>query len=154
MKRDVRVSVLVFKDDKLLVVNMKRKDSDIYVLAGGGLEAGESIFQAGVREVFEETGLLVKIVKLAYIKELYTDDSESMDFVLLGVVVKGELVKGYDPEYEEQFLNDVRFVDFDELKILNFHPRQLVDRLKEDFRVGFFGETIHLGRFKYPEVNK
>jgi 8-oxo-dGTP diphosphatase len=111
MNRNVRVSVIVLKGDELLVVRMHRKEKDIYVLAGGGLENGETLYEGGVREVKEETNLDVRIEKILYIKELYTDVEEAMDVILLGEIVGGELKSGYDPEHgEKQILKEVKFV--------------------------------------------
>jgi 8-oxo-dGTP pyrophosphatase MutT (NUDIX family) len=152
MMRNIRVSVLLFDGDKLLVVNMKRPNSNIFVLAGGGLEHKESIFDAGIREVKEETNLDVVILKIAYIKELYTDTDESLDIILLGNIVGGELKKGFDPEHgNNQILHDVQWVDIHKIASLPFHPKQLINRLHVDFANNFVGGTKHLGRFKYPE---
>jgi len=152
MNRNIRVSVLLFKKDEILVVNMKRDTSNIFVLPGGALENKESIFDAGIREVKEETTLEIVIEKIVYIKELYTDNEESLDIILLGKIIGGELKKGYDPEYgDNQALNEVKWIKIKNLINLNFHPRQLVNRLEFDFKNNFNNGTIYLGRFKYPE---
>jgi 8-oxo-dGTP diphosphatase len=152
MNRNIRVSVLLFKEDELLVINMKRDSSNIFILPGGALENKESIFDAGIREVKEETNLKIGIEKIAYIKELYTENEESLDIILLGKILKGKLRKGYDPEYgNNQVLNEVRWVKIKNLNNLNFHPKQLANHLEPDFKNNFNNGTIHLGRFKYPE---
>lgn len=152
MNRNVRVSVIILRGDELLVVRMQRKEKDIYVLAGGGLENGESLYEGSIREVKEETNLDVCIQKILYIKELYTETEEAMDIILLSELVGGELKKGYDPEHgDKQKLKEVKFVKLSELEHLNFHPKQLRKRLQTDFKTNFAGAAQHLGRFKYPE---
>ena|SRR5690348_251694 len=42
-----------------------RRDCDFWNLPGGGVESGEAPWQAVVREVSEETGLEVEVVRLA-----------------------------------------------------------------------------------------
>ena len=41
-----------------------RTDNDLYSIPGGGLEAGETVTQAVVREVKEETGIDVRVTGL------------------------------------------------------------------------------------------
>ncbi|MBU1199506.1 MAG: NUDIX hydrolase [Nanoarchaeota archaeon] len=152
MNRDIRVSVLLFQQNKLLVVNMKRKNSNIHVLPGGGLEKGESIFEAGIREVKEETNLKISISKIAYIKELYNDTIEAIDIILLGEIIDGNLQKGHDPEHEkDQVLHKVKWIEVEKLSLLDFHPKQLIEQLPEDLKNKFSSDIIHLGRYNYPE---
>lgn len=47
------------------VLLVKRRDLPVWVLPGGGIDDGESPEQAVVREVFEETGLQVKVIRQA-----------------------------------------------------------------------------------------
>lgn len=51
-------------DDSGRIVLVKRKDNDLSALPGGGMELGESIEEAAVREVKEETGLDVTVTGL------------------------------------------------------------------------------------------
>lgn len=48
--------------DKVLLT--RRADNGQWVLPGGGLELGESLAEACAREVLEETGLTVRVVRL------------------------------------------------------------------------------------------
>ena len=48
--------------DKLLLT--QRADNGQWVLPGGGVESGESLAEACAREVLEETGLTVRVVRL------------------------------------------------------------------------------------------
>ena len=51
------VAVAILKDGRILLV--KREDFEIWSLPGGHVESGESVAQAAIREVREETGLRV-----------------------------------------------------------------------------------------------
>lgn len=45
------------------IILVKRRDVPIWVLPGGGIDSGESPEDAVVREVFEETGLHVRVIR-------------------------------------------------------------------------------------------
>jgi 8-oxo-dGTP pyrophosphatase MutT (NUDIX family) len=61
----LRVSATAFiRDAAGRVLLQQRSDNGFWNLPGGGLELGESVAQACVREVREETGLIVEIVRL------------------------------------------------------------------------------------------
>jgi ADP-ribose pyrophosphatase YjhB (NUDIX family) len=56
------VIVAVIDDGKVLLT--KREDFEVWCLPGGGVEEGESLAEAGIREVKEETGLDVELTRL------------------------------------------------------------------------------------------
>jgi 8-oxo-dGTP pyrophosphatase MutT (NUDIX family) len=61
----LRVSATAFiRDEFGRVLLQQRSDNGFWNLPGGGLELGESVAEACVREVREETGLIVEIVRL------------------------------------------------------------------------------------------
>jgi len=56
------VIVAIIDDGKVLLT--KREDFEVWCLPGGGVEEGESLAEAGIREVKEETGLDVELMRL------------------------------------------------------------------------------------------
>lgn len=56
----VRVAAAILLEGQLVVVAHRTGDQSYFLLPGGGVEAGESLFQALVREVREETGLTIE----------------------------------------------------------------------------------------------
>lgn len=54
----IAVAVSVFiQDDEGRILMIRRTDNDLYSIPGGQLELGETLSQAAVREVREETGI-------------------------------------------------------------------------------------------------
>src|SRR5436190_998514 len=56
------VHVAVIRRDEVLLV--QREDFEVWGLPGGEIEPGETPAQAAVREVYEETGLNVRLTRL------------------------------------------------------------------------------------------
>lgn len=61
--------VMIYKDEKILVINRKKSDWPGLSFPGGHVEKDESIEESVYREIKEETGLTLNSVKLCAIKE-------------------------------------------------------------------------------------
>jgi 8-oxo-dGTP diphosphatase len=71
------VSAAVIRDGKVLIVRRARPPAaGLYTLPGGGVELGETLLDAVVREVREETALVVEPVALAGYREAIGRDGE------------------------------------------------------------------------------
>lgn len=71
------VGAVLFKDSRVLLIKRGKPPLEgWWTLPGGLVEAGERLESAVVREVFEETGLRVRPVKLAAIFERIMPDVE------------------------------------------------------------------------------
>ncbi|MEK6874966.1 MAG: NUDIX domain-containing protein [Nanoarchaeota archaeon] len=148
----IRVGVVLRKNNEILVIRMHRENGDIFVLPGGGLEVGEGIIECAKREVKEETGLTIELHKILYLKDLVTATDHALEMVILGNITGGYIVKGFDPENKGcNILKEVTWISVDELKNLNFHPKQLREALPTAFKSDFADATTYLGKFQYPE---
>src|SRR5215471_10562647 len=58
----VGVNAIIFDEGRVLLAH--RRDIDWWNLPGGGMEAGETVDEAIRREVYEETGLEIKVEQL------------------------------------------------------------------------------------------
>lgn len=62
MRKNAAIGI-IFNKEKSQVLLVKRQDIPLWVLPGGGVDDGESSHHAVLREVFEETGLKVEVVR-------------------------------------------------------------------------------------------
>src|SRR5262249_15782918 len=70
------VSAAIFRDGRVLIVRRARRPADgLYTLPGGGVELGETLEQAVIREVREETGLAIAPLALVGFREAIARDA-------------------------------------------------------------------------------
>jgi len=70
------VSAAIFRDGRVLIVRRARPPANgLYTLPGGGVELGETLEEAVIREVREETALEVEPVALAGYRQAITRDA-------------------------------------------------------------------------------
>jgi 8-oxo-dGTP diphosphatase len=71
------VSAAILRDGRILLVRRARAPGrDLFSLPGGVVEAGETLAEAVIREVHEETGLTVEPVRLAGHREVIVRDAD------------------------------------------------------------------------------
>ncbi|MGA8943455.1 MAG: NUDIX domain-containing protein [Thermoactinomyces sp.] len=105
----------------------KRSDNHLWSLPGGGMELGESIEQCIIREVKEETGLDVEVVKCIGI---YTDPHHLIQYS------DGEVRQQFSILFECRIIGgkiavssestQVKFFSKKELALLDLHPAQKI----------------------------
>ena len=71
------VSAAIIRDGKVLIVRRARAPArGVFTLPGGGVEAGETLHEAVIREVLEETGLVIAPIALAGHREVIARDGD------------------------------------------------------------------------------
>ena len=71
------VSAAIFRNGRVLIVRRARPPAyGLYTLPGGGVELGETLEQAVVREVREETALEIEPIALAGYRQAIARDGE------------------------------------------------------------------------------
>ena len=71
------VSAAIFRDGRVLIVRRARPPAHgIYTLPGGGVELGETLEEAVIREVREETALEIEPVALAGYRQAIARDAD------------------------------------------------------------------------------
>lgn len=103
MKRVDYASVLVFdrSQSKVLMVRNGSEASSYWSLPTGGVEKGETLEQAAVREAKEETGLDIEITGLYTVREVFfsTRGEHALLFTFYAKVTGGQLQIS-DPDQE------------------------------------------------------
>ncbi len=130
----IRVGVILIKKDKILLAKHLKRGQGYWVLPGGAAEHGETLAEAAIREVREETGLKIKIDKLVFVSDYIPPGGRrhTIDFFFTGRVISGHLRKGSD-----RFLDEVRYFPVSALDKLVFYPyisSEIKDGAKDKFK--------------------
>lgn len=116
---ELTVLCLIYDKDRYLLQDRVKEDWRGYTLPGGHIEAGESIVDAVVREMREETGLTVLNPRLCGIKQFPTEEGRYIVFLFCADQFEGEVVSSEEGEMhwvEKEELSHVPLVsDFDQL---------------------------------------
>lgn len=126
------------------VLLIHKVDNDFWALPGGGHDAGESITDTVVREIKEETGLDIEVVRLI---GLYTDPRHVMAYddgevrQQFSMCFEVRWVSG-QPKEDGSETKAVRWVDPTDLDQLNIHPSM---RLRIDHAVERTSSEPYLG---------
>ncbi|WP_037321437.1 NUDIX hydrolase [Amycolatopsis orientalis] len=137
------VTVAIF-DDQGRILLIHKVDNDLWALPGGGHDAGESITDTAVREVQEETGLEIEIVRLV---GTYTDPRHVMAYddgevrQQFSLCFEGRWTGG-QPREDGTETKDVRWVSSNALDDLNIHPSM---RLRIEHALDRERKTPYLG---------
>ena len=92
MKHRISAGIIVEHQSRVLLVRHLRPGRyDFWVAPGGGVQGEEELSAAAIREVREESGLLVEAGRLAYIEELIQPDLRLCKFWFAGRLLGGEL---------------------------------------------------------------
>ena len=75
---NIRVGAIIMKDRKLLMIGNEKVDY-LYSV-GGRIKFGETAEAAIIREVFEETGVVMEIDRLGFVHENYFYGDSSSNF--------------------------------------------------------------------------
>lgn len=118
---------LILHQDRLLLVNAYREGSDLWCAPGGGVEAGSSLPDNLIREVFEETGLTVAVGEPALINEFHDPVT---GFHQVEIFFRCQIVAGaIDPHWRdpEGVVTTRRFFDRSALAAIRVKPDSLAD---------------------------
>ena len=138
MKR-IRAVAIIVNNRKILLIHRINKGKEYHIFPGGGVENGETVEQAVLREVQEETSLEVKIEKLLY-HHIYDDGTEHFFYLCLYVSGEPKLGDGNEArdmkESNANFYNPVWY-DTEGLPQLLLYPLEIRDWFIEDTKTNF-----------------
>lgn len=125
----VRVSGMIWHDQKLLLVRQGRPGHPRWMLPGGGVDPGESMTVALARELREELACAqVAVAEPCALVESIAPESHSSGRHLIHVVFRVDvpapesIATGRQPKVEDQAVQEIRWVSRDEILKLPLHP--------------------------------
>ncbi|HSO11949.1 MAG TPA: NUDIX domain-containing protein [Anaerolineales bacterium] len=120
-------------DEQERVLLTKRRDNSQWCLPSGGVEPGESVAEACEREVFEETGLSVRVKRFVGVyshPDQLTVYSETDKFQIIALHFEAEVMGGELGLSDET--SDVGYFTMKEiegLEMLGRHKERIIDTL-------------------------
>jgi 8-oxo-dGTP diphosphatase len=149
----IRVACAVVDGEgRVLLVRHAKSGRDYWLLPGGGVEEGETIVEAGRREVREETGLDAEIGRLLLVAESIEPPEHGRHIVHLvfaATVASGAIHPGLDGR-----IVDAAWMPVERLPWLEMRPN-IAGELMECIGEGMSGPVRMLGNVwrdvRYPE---
>lgn len=141
----IRVAGIIPMEDGFALMHrvgvIKRKDyQEYYTFPGGGLEENETLEQGVIREIKEEFGIDVEVVKKLY--EMNSEKFNQKEYFFLCKYEGGKFGTGDGPEYN----NDPKYIDSgkfipeiikkENVKTLLLLPTEIRDKFVEDIEKG------------------
>lgn len=119
----VRVTGILIEDEKVLLVKQKVANRN-WSLPGGRVENGETLEEAMIREMREETGLEVKIKKLLYVCDKPDASPSLLHITFLLERIEGEITLPFvHHEFDLNPIHDVQMVAIEELSRYGFSEK-------------------------------
>ncbi|WP_416730979.1 NUDIX hydrolase [Fictibacillus sp. JL2B1089] len=114
---------VVIREGKILLVQQKVKRGEIvWNFPGGGVEDSETFEQACIREVMEETGYTVKLIKSLF------QSKEKQTFLC-------ELISGTLSIEDDEDILDVRWIDLKDDRYFDDVSRPVVEMVLKNMDV-------------------
>jgi len=136
-KIGVRPCAIFIEKDRVLCIDCKYEDGEYFLFPGGGLEAGETMEEAAIREMFEETGLIVKIKKMIYVNDWIKDrktNTRVLNIFFLVEKLGGQIIPG---EKDGGKIKEIKWIDLKDISKIDLRPKYLAKRLFRDYKKGF-----------------
>ena len=142
-----RVAGIIFMNGGVALMHrvgvLKRKDiQEYYTFPGGGLEEGETLEEGTIREIKEEFGIDVEVVKKLY--ELKSVKFNQKEYFFLCEYIGGEFGTGEGPE----FSNNPKYIDSgkylpeivkkEDVKNIPLLPPEIKEKFVNDIEKGVF----------------
>lgn len=99
-KVELTTLCMIRRGDQILLQNRVKKDWCGYALPGGHVEPGESIVDAVIREMKEETGLTIQTPQLCGIKQFPIDGGRYLVFLFRADHFEGQLLSSDEGRME------------------------------------------------------
>ena len=134
----IAARAVILHDDRLLLVNAYADaNSTLWCAPGGGVEKGSSIPDNLIREVHEETGLIISVGPPCLINEFHDPKT---GFHQIEVFFRCKITQGrLDPDWQdpERIVDRRRWVTREEMAGLRYKPDSLPEIAWRDRSFGY-----------------
>lgn len=116
-----RVSLYIYENGRILIFRRIKENRTYYVAIGGGIEPGETVAEAAIREAKEETNYDIVLGPLLWQRE---QPGEYREFAFLVTLFSGELALG-GPELATQTPDNqhiFQWLPLDDIPKLDVYP--------------------------------
>ena len=139
--RSIAARAIIIKDDKILVMRRNKHGSEYYTLVGGTVTEGESLENALVREVKEETGLTITSGRPVFAEKHHAPHNDQYIFLC---EVEQDKEAALQRNSEEAMMNrmgidmhTLMWVDTKSFHKLPFNTMQLQKAIVNSLQTGF-----------------
>ncbi len=141
----IRVTGILIENDEILLVQQKVSDKRNWSLPGGRLEQGETLQQGLIREMKEETGLDVEIIRMLYVCDVAVSDYTVLHITFLLKRTGGQVSLPTN-EFDENPIHDVKFVPVSELEAYGFSEK-FIQVIQDGFpnAGNYMGDKANIG---------
>ena len=117
---NIRPAILIIQDNKILTMQYRYGDTDVYNLPGGNVEFGETMSDTLAREMVEELNIEVTVNELIAIGEVFFPEKKKHT---LHALFKGKIING-DPIINpaETSALAVKWLNINDLPNINLYP--------------------------------
>lgn len=140
--RDVRIRVagILIKENRLLLIAHKKNNEIYWLLPGGGVDYGESLHEALMREFVEELNITVDVDDVVLISDSIdpTGERHVVNICFLCSHLSGDLALG-----EEKRLYDFKFFEMEEIPEVRLFPpinNDLLDLMNGRIKERYIGK--------------
>lgn len=142
-----RVAGIIFMDGGIALMHrvgvLKRKDiQEYYTFPGGGLEEGEILEEGTIREIKEEFGIEVKVIKKLY--EMESEKFNQKEYFFLCEYIDGKFGTGdgpefnHDPKYADSGDYLPEIINKEDIENLLLLPPEIKEKFVNDIKRGFY----------------
>ena len=126
-----RAAVIILADSQVLLMHRYKHGREYYIVPGGGVEPGETLEQAALREIKEETGLEIELDRKLWV---YMNQGHPETY-FLATRFAGRLGLG-GPELIEQSAENIfqlEWIRLSEVARLPLKPEFIKEKLLDEF---------------------
>lgn len=147
-KTRVRVCGICEENNKILLIKHRslNKNNAFWLPPGGGLEEGETMQEALIREFREETKTDIEVGKLLFVNEFIAIPLHGIEFYFeVKRKNKNLIAKGNDPELtvNQQIIEELQWLSWQEIEQLNDNDKPDFLRTEKRFREKMCQQNSH-----------